>query len=305
MNFLRFVDISACRSFLVTTVYKKCHTPHVWRQAHNGFSHQDPGFIDLALNKSPDIVRVYLPFDANTLLSTYDHCLRSAGYINVVVAGKQPAPQWLTMDEAIEHCTRGLGILPWAGTETEGTEPDVVLAAAGDVPTLETLAAAALLREHIPDLRVRVVNVVDLTRLQSEDQHPHGLPDREFDAIFTPDKPVIFAYHGYPWLIHRLTYKRAGHQNLHVHGFQERGTTTTPFDMVMLNDLDRYRLAIDVLDHVPGLAARHAELRQELQDARLHARAHTREHGTDIPAVADWHWPHPDTTDPAIRKEPN
>ena len=228
---------------------------HVWRQDHNGFSHQDPGFIDLALNKSPDIVRVYLPFDANTLLSTYDHCLRSTGYINVVVAGKQPAPQWLSMDEAIEHCTRGLGILPWAGTETEGTEPDVVLAAAGDVPTLETLAAAALLREHVPDLKVRVVNVVDLTRLQSEDQHPHGLPDREFDAIFTPDKPVIFAYHGYPWLIHRLTYKRAGHQNLHVHGFQERGTTTTPFDMVMLNDLDRYRLAIDVLDRVPGLAA--------------------------------------------------
>ena len=268
---------------------------HVWRQDHNGFSHQDPGFIDLALNKSPDVVRVYLPFDANTLLSTYDHCLRSTGYINVVVAGKQPAPQWLTMDEAIEHCTRGLGILPWAGTETEGSEPDVVLAAAGDVPTLEVLAAAALLREHIPGLSVRVVNVVDLTRLQSEDQHPHGLPDGEFDAIFTPDKPVIFAYHGYPWLIHRLTYKRAGHQNLHVHGFVEKGTTTTPFDMVMLNDLDRYRLAIDVLDHVPGLAATHAQLRQELVDARLRARAHTREHGTDIPAVADWRWPHPDT----------
>ena len=268
---------------------------HVWRQDHNGFSHQDPGFIDLALNKSPDVVRVYLPFDANTLLSTYDHCLRSTGYINVVVAGKQPAPQWLTMDEAIEHCTRGLGILPWAGTETEGSEPDVVLAAAGDVPTLEVLAAAALLREHIPGLSVRVVNVVDLTRLQSEDQHPHGLPDGEFDAIFTPDKPVIFAYHGYPWLIHRLTYKRAGHQNLHVRGFVEKGTTTTPFDMVMLNDLDRYRLAIDVLDHVPGLAATHAQLRQELVDARLCARAHTREHGTDIPAVADWRWPHPDT----------
>lgn len=267
---------------------------HVWRQDHNGFSHQDPGFIDLALNKSPDVVRVYLPFDANTLLSTYDHCLRSSGYINVVVTGKQPAPQWLTIDEAIEHCARGLGILPWAGTETEGSEPDVVLAAAGDVPTLEILAAAALLRERVPDLKVRVVNVVDLTRLQSEDQHPHGLPDREFDALFTPDKPVIFAYHGYPWLIHRLTYKRAGHQNLHVHGFLEKGTTTTPFDMVMLNDLDRYRLAIDVLDRVPGLAATHAQLRQELVDARLRARSHTREHGTDIAAVVDWRWPDPD-----------
>ena len=264
---------------------------HVWRQDHNGFSHQDPGFLDVAVNKSAEIVRVYLPFDANTLLSTYDHCLRSVDYVNVVIAGKQPAPQWLTMDEAIEHCTRGVGILPWAGTEVDGKEPDVVLAAAGDVPTLEVLAAAALLRERLPDLGVRVVNVVDLMRLQSEDQHPHGLADAEYDAIFTTDKPVIFAFHGYPALIHRLTYKRAGHDELHVHGFQERGTTTTPFDMVMLNDLDRYRLAIDVLDRVPGLAAANPGFRQELEDARTRARDYTREVGEDIPEVADWRWP--------------
>ncbi|GHF07839.1 phosphoketolase [Pseudolysinimonas yzui] len=264
---------------------------HVWRQDHNGFSHQDPGFLDVAVNKSAEIVRVYLPFDANTLLSTYDHCLRSVDYVNVVAAGKQPAPQWLTMDEAIEHCTRGVGVFPWAGSEVEGREPDVVLAAAGDVPTLEVLAAAAILRERLPTLAVRVVNVVDLMRLQSEDQHPHGLPDAEYDAIFTTDKPVIFAFHGYPALIHRLTYKRAGHDQLHVHGFQERGTTTTPFDMVMLNDLDRYRLAIAVLDRVPGLAAANPEFRQELEDARTRARDYTREHGEDIPEVADWRWP--------------
>jgi len=264
---------------------------HVWRQDHNGFSHQDPGFLDVAVNKSAEVVRVYLPFDANTLLSTYDHCLRSVDYVNVVVAGKQPAPQWLTMDEAVAHCTRGLGILPWAGTEAEGGEPDVVLAAAGDVPTLEVLAAAAILRERIPHLAVRVVNVVDLMRLQSPDQHPHGLPDSDYDAIFTTDRPVVFAFHGYPALIHRLTYQRAGHDMLHVHGFQERGTTTTPFDMVMLNDLDRYRLAIDVLDRVPGLAAANAGLRQELEDTRLKARAYTRAHGEDLPGVADWRWP--------------
>jgi xylulose-5-phosphate/fructose-6-phosphate phosphoketolase len=263
---------------------------HVWRQDHNGFSHQDPGFIDLAVNKSSEVVRVYLPFDANTLLSTYDHCLRSEDYVNVVVAGKQPAPQWLSMPEAIEHTTRGLGVLPWASTETEGREPDVVLACAGDVPTLETLAAATILRERIPSLAVRVVNVVDLMRLQSEGEHPHGLPDTEFDALFTPDKPVIFAYHGYPWMIHRLTYRRRGHANIHVRGFIERGTTTTPFDMVMMNDLDRYHLAIDVLDRVPGLAAAHAELRQELVDSRLRARAYTREHGDDIPEVREWRW---------------
>jgi xylulose-5-phosphate/fructose-6-phosphate phosphoketolase len=263
---------------------------HVWRQDHNGFSHQDPGFIDLAVNKSAEVVRVYLPFDANTLLSTYDHCLRSVDYMNVVVAGKQPAPQWLTMDEAVEHCTRGLGILPWAGTEVEGREPDVVLAAAGDVPTLEVLAAASILRQRIPELAVRVVNVVDLMRLQSEGEHPHGLSDREYDAVFTVARPVIFAYHGYPWLIHRLTYRRHGHEHLHVRGFIEKGTTTTPFDMVMLNDLDRYHLVIDVLDRVPGLAAQHGEFRQELEDARLRARAYTREHGEDTPEVAGWRW---------------
>jgi xylulose-5-phosphate/fructose-6-phosphate phosphoketolase len=264
---------------------------HVWRQDHNGFSHQDPGFIDVALNKSADVVRAYLPFDANTLLSTADHCLRSTGYINVVVAGKHPEPQWLTMEEAVEHCTRGLGILPWAGNETADRAPDAVLAAAGDVPTLEVLAAAALLREHVPELTVRVVNVVDLMRLQTEEQHPHGLPDAEFDRIFLRDKPIVFAYHGYPWLIHRLTYKRAGHADLHVHGYVERGTTTTPFDMVMLNDLDRYRLASDVIERVPGMADAHRDVLELLADARARARTHTREHGEDIPAVADWQWP--------------
>ena len=265
-------------------------TSHVWRQDHNGFSHQDPGFIDHVVNKSAEVVRVYLPFDANTLLSTYDHCLRSVDYVNVVVAGKQPAANWLTIQEAVQHCTRGLGILEWAGTEITGQDPDVVLAAAGDVPTLEVLAAAQILRTALPELRVRVVNVVDLMRLQSESEHPHGLPDREFDAIFTVDRPVIFAYHGYPWLIHRLAYKRNGHENLHVRGYKENGTTTTPFDMVMLNDLDRYQLAIDAIDRVPGVAQRCAGLRQELQDARLRARAYTRDHGEDIPEVAEWSW---------------
>jgi xylulose-5-phosphate/fructose-6-phosphate phosphoketolase len=263
---------------------------HVWRQDHNGLSHQDPGFIDHVMNKKADVVRVYLPFDANTLLSTYDHCLRSVDYINVVVAGKQSAPNWLTMDEAIEHCTRGLGLFDWAGTERDGEEPDVVLAAAGDVPTLEVLAAASLLREHMPELRVRVVNVVDLMRLQSEGEHPHGLSDAAYDAVFTADRPVIFAYHGYPWLIHRLTYRRHGHENLHVRGYKEEGTTTTPFDMVMLNDLDRYRLVMDVIDRVPGLAERQGALRQQMQDARHRARAYTREHGEDIPEVAEWSW---------------
>jgi xylulose-5-phosphate/fructose-6-phosphate phosphoketolase len=263
---------------------------HVWRQDHNGLSHQDPGFIDHVVNKKADVVRVYLPFDANTLLSTYDHCLRSVNYVNVVVAGKQPAPNWLTMDQAIEHCTRGLGLLEWAGTEKPGDEPDVVLAAAGDVPTLETLAAASILRERIPTLRLRVVNVVDLMRLQSEGEHPHGLSDREYDAIFTADKPVIFAYHGYPWLIHRLTYRRNGHENLHVRGYIEEGTTTTPFDMVMMNNLDRYHLVMDVIDRVPGLGAKEAILRQDMQDARVRAREYTRAHGEDIPEVADWTW---------------
>lgn len=266
-------------------------TSHVWRQDHNGFSHQDPGFIDHVVNKKAEIVRVYLPPDANTLLSTYDHVLRSRQYVNVVVAGKQPAPTFLTMDQAIAHCARGLGIWEWAGTEERGEDPDVVLACAGDVPTLEVLAAADLLRQHLPELNVRVVNVVDLMRLQNAEEHPHGLTDREFDTIFTPDKPIIFAYHGYPWLIHRLTYRRHGHANLHVRGYKEEGTTTTPFDMVMLNDLDRFHLVIDVIDRVPGLGTRAAELRQEMVDARLHARQYTREHGEDIPEVRDWVWP--------------
>ncbi|GAA1937723.1 phosphoketolase family protein [Agromyces allii] len=263
---------------------------HVWRQDHNGLSHQDPGFIDHVVNKKAEVVRVYLPFDANTLLSTYDHCLRTVDYVNVVVAGKQPAPNWLTMEEAIAHCTRGIGLLDWAGTEKPGEKPDVVLAAAGDVPTLEVLAAASILRDRIPSLAVRVVNVVDLMRLQNDTEHPHGLSDRDYDAIFTEDRPVVFAYHGYPWLIHRLTYKRHGHGKLHVRGYKEEGTTTTPFDMVMLNQLDRFQLVIDVIDRVPGLSEREGPLRQEMQDARLRARAYTRAHGEDDPEVTGWSW---------------
>ena len=263
---------------------------HVWRQDHNGFSHQDPGFLDVVLNKKPEIVRVYLPPDANTLLSTFDHCLRSRHLVNVVVAGKQPSIDWLSADDALAHCARGIGVWKWAGTEVQGHEPDVVLACAGDIPTLETMAAASILRRALPDLRVRVVNVVDLMRLLPDDQHPHGLPAREFDNLFTEDRPVIFAFHGYPWLVHRLTYKRRNHAGLHVHGFQENGTTTTPFDMVMLNDLDRYRLAIDVIDRVPGLGSRAATLRQHLVDARLRAREWTREHGEDIADIVEWTW---------------
>jgi xylulose-5-phosphate/fructose-6-phosphate phosphoketolase len=265
---------------------------HVWRQDHNGFTHQDPGFLDVVMNKNPSIVRVYLPPDANTLLSTYDHCLRSRHYVNVVVAGKQPQADWLSVDDAALHCARGLGIWQWAGNRDEpGTLPDVVLACAGEVPTLETLAAAAILRERLPDLRVRVINVVDLMRLQPETEHPHGLPDRQFDTLFTADRPVIFAFHGYPWLIHRLTYRRTNHAGLHVRGYKEKGTTTTPFDMVMLNDLDRFHLVIDVIDRVPSLGARAAGLRQEMSDARLAARTYTREHGADLPEVANWTWP--------------
>ncbi|HET7407833.1 MAG TPA: phosphoketolase family protein [Mycobacteriales bacterium] len=263
---------------------------HVWRQDHNGFSHQDPGFIDHVVNKKAEIVRVYLPPDTNTLLSTMDHCLRSRDYINVVVAGKQPALTYLPMDEAMAHCTRGLGIFDWASND-DGEDPDVVLACAGDVPTLETVAAAALLREHLPQLRVRVVNVVDLMRLQTPDEHPHGLPDDQFDALFTADRPVVFAYHGYPWLIHRLTYRRTNHDNIHVRGYKEEGTTTTPFDMVMLNDLDRFHLVIDVIDRVPHLGQRVAGLRQRMVDARLRARAYTRENGEDMPEISDWTWP--------------
>jgi xylulose-5-phosphate/fructose-6-phosphate phosphoketolase len=266
-------------------------TSHVWRQDHNGFSHQDPGFIDHVVNKKAEIIRVYLPPDANTLLSVADHCLRSRHYVNVIVAGKQPALDYVSMDEAIVHCTRGIGIWKWASTD-DGDRPDVVLGCAGDIPTLEAVAAAALLREHLPDLKLRLVNVVDLMRLQPEREHPHGLSDSEFDALFTTDRPVVFAYHGYPTLIHRLTYRRTNHANLHVRGYKEEGTTTTPFDMVMLNDLDRYHLVIDVIDRVPGLAATAAGLRQDMVDRRLRARAWTREHGEDHPDVRNWTWPY-------------
>jgi len=264
---------------------------HVWRQDHNGFSHQDPGFIDHVMNKKAEVIRVYLAPDANCLLSITDHCLRSRNYVNVIVAGKQPALDYLSIDDAIAHCSRGLGIWQWAGTD-EGREPDVVLACAGDVPTLETLAAADLLRKHLPDLAVRVVNVVDLMRLQPPSEHPHGLRDAEFDEVFTKDRPVIFAYHGYPWLIHRLTYRRANHDNIHVRGYKEEGTTTTPFDMVMLNDLDRYHLVIDVIDRVPSLGTKAAHVRQEMVDQRLRARQYTRDHGQDAPEILSWVWPY-------------
>ncbi|WP_413754208.1 phosphoketolase family protein [Streptomyces sp. R-74717] len=265
-------------------------TSHVWRQDHNGFSHQDPGFVDHILNKSPEAVRVYLPPDTNTLLSVADHALRSRDYVNVIVAGKQPSFDWLTMDEARAHCARGAGVWEWAGTEDGSREPDVVLACAGDVPTLETLAAADLLRRHLPELAVRVVNVVDMTRLLPHGEHPHGMPDSEYDAVFTRNTPVIFAYHGYPWLIHRLAYRRAGHAHLHVRGYKEEGTTTTPFDMVVRNDLDRYRLVMDAIDRVPGLGVRAVAVRQAMADVRTRHHAWIREHGTDLPEVADWTW---------------
>jgi xylulose-5-phosphate/fructose-6-phosphate phosphoketolase len=262
----------------------------VWRQDHNGFSHQDPGFIDHVVNKKAEITRVYLPPDANTLLTTVDHCLRTRQYVNVIVAGKQPSPNFLSMEEAELHCTRGLGIWDWASNDTDG-DPDVVLGCCGDVPTLEVLGAVALLREHLPELKVRTVNVVDLMRLQDPTEHPHGLPHGQFDAIFTPDKPVIFAYHGYPWLIHRLAYRRRNHGNFHVRGYKEEGTTTTPFDMVMLNDIDRYHLVIDVIDRVPGLGSSAALLRQQMVDERLRIRTYTREVGQDPPELRDWVWP--------------
>jgi xylulose-5-phosphate/fructose-6-phosphate phosphoketolase len=263
---------------------------HVWRQDNNGFSHQDPGFIDHMVNKKAEIVRVYLPPDANTLLSTVDHCLRSRDYINVVVAGKQPALNYLSMDDAVLHCTRGLGIWDWAGNDGDEL-PDVVMGCAGDIPTLETLAAVAILRERLPELRIRVVNVVDLMRLEPDTEHPHGLPDAQFDALFTVDRPVIFAYHGYPAMIHRLTYRRTNHHNIHVRGYKEEGTTTTPFDMVMMNDLDRFHLVADVIDRVPSLQGRMAHLRQEMMDARVRARAYTREHGEDPSEISAWTWP--------------
>ncbi len=273
---------------------------HVWRQDHNGFSHQDPGFIDHVVNKKAEIVRVYLPPDANCLLSVADHCLRSRDYVNVIVAGKQPALDYLAMDDAIAHCARGIGVWDWASSD-EGSEPDVVLACAGDVPTLETLAATAILRRELPELKVRVVNVVDLMRLQPDSEHPHGLAEEEFDALFTTGRPVIFAYHGYPYLIHRLTYRRTNHHNIHVRGYKEEGTTTTPFDMVMLNDLDRFHLVIDVIDRVPGLAERAAHLRQHMVDERLRHRAYTREHGEDPPQLRNWSWPTDSVGEPISR----
>jgi len=262
---------------------------HVWRQDHNGFSHQDPGFVDHVVNKKAEIVRVYFPPDANCLLSVADHCLRSRGYVNVIVAGKQPSLDYLTIDEAVAHCTRGLGVWDWASND-DGEEPDVVMACAGDIPTLETLAAVALLRQHLPELRMRVVNVVDLMRLEPDSEHPHGLPDAEFDALFTTDRPVIFAYHGYPSLIHRLTYRRSNHANMHVRGYNEEGTTTTPFDMLMLNDMDRFHLVMDVIDRVPSLGSNVAALRQHMVDEHLRHRAYTREVGDDPAEIRDWTW---------------
>jgi xylulose-5-phosphate/fructose-6-phosphate phosphoketolase len=264
---------------------------HVWRQDHNGFTHQDPGFIDHVANKKAEVIRVYLAPDANTLLSVADHCLRSRNYVNVIVAGKQPALNYLSMDDAIAHCTRGLGVWDWASTD-EGGDPDIVLACAGDIPTLEVLAAADLIRQHLPGVSVRVINVVDLMRLQPPSEHPHGLPDAEFDTLFTPNRPVIFAFHGYPWLIHRLTYRRTNHGNIHVRGYKEEGTTTTPFDMVMLNDLDRFHLVMDVIDRVPGLRSKAAHVRQRMEDERLHHRQYTRDHGQDPPDVVGWTWPY-------------
>ncbi len=264
---------------------------HVWRQDHNGFSHQDPGFIDHVMNKKADTVRVYLPPDANCLLSVADHCLRSRHYVNVIVAGKQPELQWLDMDAAIEHCTEGIGIWSWASTDQVG-EPDVVMACAGDVPTLETLAAVDLLRQHFPDLKIRVINVVDLMTLQPSSEHPHGLPDHDFDSMFGTDKPIIFAYHGYPWLIHRLTYRRAGHNNLHVRGYKEEGTTTTPFDMTVMNDLDRYHLAGDVVDRLPGLQRVGAHFKQFLRNKLVEHKQYVHEHGDDLPEVKNWTWPY-------------
>ena len=262
---------------------------HVWRQDHNGFTHQDPGFLDHVVNKKADVVRVYLPPDANCLLSVFDHCLRSRHYVNVVVAGKHPAPRWLTMDAAVEHCTRGAGIWHWAGSERGGV-PDVVMACCGDVPTLETLAAVSILREHLPELRIRVVNVVDLMKLQPPSEHPHGLVDTEFDALFTRDKPIIFAFHGYPWLIHRLTYRRTNHENMHVRGYKEEGTITTPFDMTVLNDLDRFHLVMDVVDRVPQTGVKGADLKRLLADKLVEHKRYIDENGRDMPEIRDWTW---------------
>jgi len=266
-------------------------TSHVWRQDHNGFSHQDPGFIDHVVNKKADVVRVYFPPDANTLLSVTNHCLRSRHYVNVIVAGKQPQPQWLNMDQAVKHSTAGIGIWEWASND-RGGEPDVVMACCGDVPTIETLAAVDLLRQHLPDLKVRVINVLDLMTLQPEEEHPHGLADREFDALFTTDRPIIFAYHGYPWLIHRLTYRRTNHRNLHVRGYKEEGTTTTPFDMAVRNDLDRFHLVEDVIHRVPDLANAAAYATQAVRDRLIEHREYIQRYGEDMPEIRGWKWPY-------------
>ncbi len=266
-------------------------TSHVWQQDHNGFSHQDPGFIDHVANKKADVIRVYLPPDANTLLSVVDHCLRSRHYVNVIVAGKQPAAQWLDMDAAITHCSAGLGIWKWA-TNDEGGEPDVVMACAGDVPTLETLAAVDLLRQYLPELKIRVINVVDLMALQPQSEHPHGLSDVDFDALFTQDKPIVFAYHGYPSLIHQFTYRRTNQKNLHVRGYKEEGTTTTPFDMAVLNEIDRFHLAMDVVDRVPSLGSRAAHAKQFLRDKLLDHKSYIKVHGEDMPEILNWKWRH-------------
>ena len=266
-------------------------TSHVWRQDHNGFSHQDPGFIDVVVNKKAEVIRVYYPPDANTLLSVADHCLKSRNYINVIVAGKQPALQYLNMEEAIKHCTKGLGIWDWASND-KGQNPDVVMACAGDVPTLETLAAVDILRKMLPSLKIRVVNVVDLMVLQPKSEHPHGLSDEEFDAIFTTDRPIIFAHHGYPWIIHRLTYRRTNHKNLHVRGFKEEGTTTTPFDMAVLNDLDRFNLAKDTIDRISINPEAKTNIKDVLNEKLRFHKEYIQEYGEDIPEVLNWKWPY-------------
>ncbi len=266
---------------------------HVWRQDHNGFTHQDPGFLDHVINKKAEVVRIYLPPDANCLLSVMDHCLRSRHYVNVVIAGKHPAPQWLTMDQAVKHCTAGVGIWPWASNDQDA-EPDVVMACCGDVPTLETLAAVAILREKLPELRVRVVNVVDLMKLQSQSEHPHGLSDAEFDGLFTKDKPVIFAFHGYPWLVHRLTYRRTNHHNIHVRGYKEEGTITTPFDMTVLNDLDRFHLVMDTIDRLPQTGSPGIYLKQQLRDKLVEHRQYIDKNGQDLPEIRNWTWSTPE-----------